>query len=239
MSLINKLKLLSLFSLLCSSAFAFNVEPGVKLPPIVMYSCNDADLEPIFVKQFAKWNDACGNYFTLKKWPESSTPINIVISKQHLEKPYLAWTSLAPGGPANISIQWPLLPAYDIHDVDTIMLHEIGHTLGLEHVKDTASIMDAVVVHGQSATLSDDDIKGVNSIYHADEKSTLTIRVIGHGRSRVLRITGNIKVDWDFGDGAALRNSFLARHKFTARGEYFVTVRHGLSIGWVYISISK
>ena len=51
-------------------------------------------------------------------------------------------------------------------DTETVMLHENGHALGLDHSIVEGSVMEAIY-DGERRTLSDDDIAGVSAIYPA------------------------------------------------------------------------
>jgi len=49
-------------------------------------------------------------------------------------------------------------------DLDTVALHEAGHTLGLDHSSDTSAVMYAFY-GGARRTLTNDDIAGIRSVY--------------------------------------------------------------------------
>jgi hypothetical protein len=49
-------------------------------------------------------------------------------------------------------------------DFHTVMLHELGHSLGLDHSADTSSVMYAFY-SGMRRDLTADDIAGIEAIY--------------------------------------------------------------------------
>ncbi len=214
-----------------ASIRAFELEPGVKLQPLVTYRCDDV-VEPAFLRAFSQWNQALNNYFTLTKATDNDAP-TLVITATVIDRPFLAYTYVFPQN-ASIAIQWPLRPWYQLADVDAIMLHEVGHALGLAHSTDASAIMWPTIPPLQPAVLGNDDIEGVIAIYQV--ASPLKVLVTGRGKQRTFR-TSN-KVDWDFGDGTKSRRP-VARivHRFPAKGQYQVTARSGLMVGWVIVTI--
>jgi hypothetical protein len=51
-------------------------------------------------------------------------------------------------------------------DIERVVLHEIGHTLGLGHSEDESAIMWAEIVERDTdRTLSDDDVAGIRALY--------------------------------------------------------------------------
>jgi len=58
-------------------------------------------------------------------------------------------------------------------DLDTVALHEAGHTLGLNHSADAGAVMFAFY-SGARRTLIDDDIAGLRSVYGTRERNPLT-----------------------------------------------------------------
>jgi len=58
-------------------------------------------------------------------------------------------------------------------DLDTVALHEAGHTLGLDHSDDASSVMYAFY-GGALRTLTDDDIGGIRSLYGTRERNLWT-----------------------------------------------------------------
>ncbi|KAM7255758.1 hypothetical protein ACFE04_011499 [Oxalis oulophora] len=57
------------------------------------------------------------------------------------------------------------LPPKDSFDLQTVALHEIGHTLGLAHTSVQEAIMFPTTYIGSSKGLANDDIQGVKALY--------------------------------------------------------------------------
>jgi hypothetical protein len=67
------------------------------------------------------------------------------------------------------------------YDIYTVLLHEMGHALGLMHpAVDTGSVMDASY-GGARRALTADDIAGIQAIYGVPEPSTLLLAALGAG----------------------------------------------------------
>lgn len=68
------------------------------------------------------------------------------------------------------------LPGNGQYDFFTVVLHELGHSLGLDHSFEPGSVMGPSYV-GARRTLSPDDIAGVQSIYGVPEPTALMLVV--------------------------------------------------------------
>jgi len=55
--------------------------------------------------------------------------------------------------------------ANNTFDVFTVILHEKGHVLGLDHVNKRSAVMYPFIEDGQRKQLSNDEVKGVRAIY--------------------------------------------------------------------------
>jgi len=60
------------------------------------------------------------------------------------------------------------------YDIETVFLHELGHSIGLGHSNSLNSIMDPYY-SGVSRTLSVDDIAGVSALYPVPEPATMML----------------------------------------------------------------
>ena len=72
-------------------------------------------------------------------------------------------------------------------DLFTIMLHELGHSLGLGHSSDSSSVMFANYQGGRRA-LSPDDIAGIQAIYGVPEPGTFVLLISAGGVFGIWRL---------------------------------------------------
>ncbi len=78
------------------------------------------------------------------------------------------WADLVLGGPAGS------------FDYASVVLHELGHALGLGHSADPAAIMFPSIAPGAiKRTLAPDDLAGIRAIYGIPEPSTWLLAVMG------------------------------------------------------------
>jgi hypothetical protein len=111
-------------------------------------------------------------------------------------------------------------------DLDTVALHEAGHTLGLDHSATTSAVMYAFY-GGARRTLTSDDIEGIRSLYGTRERNVfrdLDAAVEGQGRfhGKGYFFYGFRYLRYDFSDD--LPDPSYPRH---IRTEW-----HGLPDGW-------
>jgi hypothetical protein len=111
-------------------------------------------------------------------------------------------------------------------DLDTVALHEAGHTLGLDHSATTSAVMYAFY-GGARRTLTSDDIEGIRSLYGTRERNVfrdLDAAVEGQGRfhGKGYFFYGFRYLRYDFSDD--LPDPGYPRH---IRTEW-----HGLPDGW-------
>ena len=166
------MKTLLLMCVLCSSAMGYKLEQGQKLPTSITWSCDDPILSDSFTRMFAIWNFACDGIFTLvpchgsdfiqgQFFPVDIVTIYIVLDPT-IDVRFLAWT-YTPGDFAVIVVRDDM-----VKNLDVVMLHEIGHALGLDHTTDAHSIMHPDLKSFPS--LNQDDVDGIREIYGLSPK---------------------------------------------------------------------
>jgi len=72
-------------------------------------------------------------------------------------------------------------------DIFTVLLHELGHSLGLGHSAVSGSVMEAVY-GGPRRTLSADDIAGIRVIYGVPEPGTFVLMLVAGGTMSLWRL---------------------------------------------------
>jgi len=150
-------------------------------------------------------------------------------------------------------------------DLDSVILHEMGHALGLDHSdKDPTKIvggyasgnlptMNSVILPG-AQNLHTDDKTGLRFVYTGDTSpdvetspppppSPLIVTATpasGRAPVRILfrQIGGDAKTAWDFGDGTAATGTKVA-HRFTAPGTYVVAAQGGGKSGTMNIQVES
>lgn len=143
-------------------------------------------------------------------------------------------------------------------NLDSVMLHELGHALGLDHSdKNPAAIVGAVslgdpptmnsIIYPNAGTLHTDDIVGIRTLYNggeaAETNSPLTLIATPATGKAPLKVSlsqagGDGSTTWDFGDGASGIGS-SAKHRFVAAGTYTVTAKCGKCIATITIKVDK
>ena len=209
-----KLKLLLAVSLLC-----FSFSASATLPREVSYRAN-ANLEACFLRQFAQWNLALGdNYFTLLLGDDSAEPTITLVQVDELPDFYVGMTRFNADGTFTISILSAVVNEYGT-ELDSVMLHEIGHVMGLGHSPFSDDVMNA---RPTVTTLSPRDVERVRALYGLGVFE-LSFTIKATGKRHVRTFTTAYPVTWDFGDGSKITTpQFAAVHNFAARGWYLVT----------------
>jgi hypothetical protein len=127
-------------------------------------------------------------------------------------------------------------------NLDSVLLHELGHALGLDHSdKNPSAIVGSVlpgdpptmnsVIYPGAGTLHDDDRAGIRSLYTngtITPPSQITVNAsVLQGKAPLnvnfTQIGGDLSTTWDFGDGSNSSGS-AAQHVFVANGAFTVTV---------------
>lgn len=220
-------KILFVMLLLCPLAHSFTVEPGFVRPAgVVTYACEPELLED-FLAAFAIWNAALDNRFTLQP---AAIP-NIDVSTVVLPGNALGRTRYAmPSMRCLVEISPDVDPVLEPGSFyrRAIILHELGHALGLGHSDRISAIMYFALFPGRTATLSFDDIFGIRSIYSLASD----IQVIATPRKHFshwvdLVLSGDINnegVLWEYGDGLSKSlQDGSSKHYYVRSGYYTVT----------------
>jgi hypothetical protein len=141
-------------------------------------------------------------------------------------------------------------------NLDSVLMHEIGHALGLDHSdKNPASIVGATspndqptmnsIIHPGAETLHLDDESGARFLYQAAtaERLVIAIGASPSTGSAPLSVSfsqndAGAETKWDFGDGS-LGYGAVSQHKYTTPGTYTVTVRANGKTGTATIEVLK
>lgn len=212
------MKLLTIL-LLCGSCHAFNVIPGFKLVQTVHYRC-EPRLADSFLREFAQWNSVLDNRFSLIQESDASAAVDLNVSYSDNIAPDWGW-----GGFGIIMISTEMKQFELSMLMDSVMLHEIGHCLGLSHSADIGAIMFPSAK--AMATLGTDDVDGVRSIYGlpATDWASFQLNVAGVGRTKICYTSGYVAT-WDFGDGSVSITGQKVKHRFHAKGTYAITATY-------------
>jgi hypothetical protein len=201
---------------LCGTCHAFTVN-GAKLPDTVHYRC-DAKLRDCFLAQFAQWNNVLADRFSLVEETSPDATVDVSVQYSSDVMPMLGWCS---NGAIAIATTMPTG-----EDLSTVMLHELGHRLGLGHTPVESATMFRVIYTYKGPVLTQDDIDGVRSIYGlpAFVLDSFQLSVTGTGKSRVF-FTSGYTVHWNFGDGLDATGQKV-KHRFAANGTYVITATY-------------
>jgi PKD repeat protein len=141
-------------------------------------------------------------------------------------------------------------------NLDSVMLHELGHALGLDHSdRNSAAIVGTAkpgdlptmnsIIYPGAETLHLDDESGVRALYNAEAAAPITIAIGASPSTGTAPLnvslnqnTGSNEAQWDFGDGSFGRGANVS-HKYTTPGVYTVTVNANGKTGTTTITVDK
>lgn len=213
-------RLLPLILLLCLNISAYEYIDGQKLPTTVTYVC-DPQLEGSLKRAFAIWNFACGGIFTLSK-------ADLTVAQPTLTAevdPYLApaGQTYCYGASAAILVQMP-----QGLFADSIMLHELGHALGMAHTNNLQSIMNPIVVI-VFASLCQDDVDGIREKYdQSPETFDFNLTVTGR---RIKAISPRGPATWILNGNILFHKDRAKFSKYLPVGTHTVQMDfHGVSV---------
>lgn len=142
-------------------------------------------------------------------------------------------------------------------DLDAVLLHELGHVLGLDHADRNSSLvvgetslgnmptMHSVVFPG-AETLHADDEAGIRSLYGgAAGSETMAAAIVASASKGIVRgrisfelLNATTQPKWDFGDGLQAVG-FAVAHRFAAAGAYTVTATSGGKAATITVEVEK
>lgn len=204
----------------CIIAAAANSYEYENLPLLrsdVGFRCDDAGLTDSFLRMFQIWNQTLDGRFNIFSNIKSPT-ITIVYGEM---SGYAAFTALAVDAEGKTICTISIDPRF-ANILDSLMLHEIGHCLGMDHSEDRGAIMYRSVA-GHAPVLSADDVIGICTRYGVAVPSTVNVgiqfRRTGclHYKFRMFGIAPE-SMTWRFGDASQSSIDIVPVHKFKTKG---------------------
>jgi hypothetical protein len=143
-------------------------------------------------------------------------------------------------------------------NLDSVMLHELGHALGLDHSdKNPSAIVGEVafndlptmnsIIYSGAETLHADDEAGIRDIYQVPADAILEPQMSISASPLIGRKPlncaftvegGDAGAVWDFGDGSTA-SGLNVTHKFTSYGTFTVTVRSNGKVSSTVVQVDK
>ncbi|WP_165219001.1 matrixin family metalloprotease [Aquisphaera insulae] len=125
----------------------------------------------------------------------------------------------------NTSMNFQIGTQYDLYSV---LLHETGHSLGLDHAKNPASVMYAKY-GGERAGLADGDIAGIQAIYGARTSDAYQAQGTGLGFSSAIDVSAGLAA----ANSASLGSLSLAS---IGASEYFAFTAPSYATGTIQVT---
>lgn len=193
------------------------------------------------------WNDASAGRLT---FAEGDGGVQVVWGMTNPNPACLAQSSLHLSGSAIVGatitvntrhFSWVRGPVPDsapsgTSDLDPVLLHEMGHVLGLNHSDRTDGVfveqqdlptMNSII-HTSARSLHRDDVTGLRALYEIDVPLPELVVEASPARGTapltvaLFQTGGNEETRWDFGDGTGSRAA-SETHRFRTPGIYTVT----------------
>ena len=214
---------------ICGTSHAFEFLNTPLPPASLSWQCDDPVLSSSFERMFAVWNSVIDNRFTITKVDKGA---DVIVSYSSIGADF---------GQTEIHLINQQEFYYDKLNIsrsispilfsDHVMLHEIGHVLGMNHSEDTGAIMYAEA-QNITTSLTLDDIIGICTLYGVAPPSTVHAHIKWKRtgfRKYAFSLPGfyPLVLNWSFGDGSA--DSILTPvHKYKRKGMVAVSVSFGL-----------
>jgi hypothetical protein len=115
------------------------------------------------------WNFNSGSGGHVIRWSTNfsqetgmSSFSTLAVTVRYSEGPYFSKTEIIINGNNSTNL--------DLDKLQTVIVHELGHTIGLDHSQFTDSVMYSQLVVDDYAGLSHDDVDGMSSLVAATQK---------------------------------------------------------------------